>query len=100
MNDTLGSEADRIKHSKIELAPFRSKGDQVLGAGPKFKRKRSYWRALRRGEYWAVLPYSMNQIKVKLQLELLGYPCKDENIILDAHVPSEIMYLIRKNNTL
>lgn len=71
-------------------------GDLLKGEPPRFKRKRSFWRALKRKEMWALLSYGMDNLKINLVCDIYGIP--PANIIRDKFVPADVMYLIRKYN--
>lgn len=89
-------EADGIKDSR-EGEPPAFRGALNFGEAPVFKRKKSFWRALRRGEMWAIYPMSMQNLQNKLAAEMFGGVIPPSNWLTDANVPSDIMYLIRKN---
>lgn len=89
--------ADGFKQVEIDEARSRLSGVQLLGDGPNYKRKRSYWRAVRRGEVWALLPLSTRWLATGLEADLYGWNIPAENRIFDRWVPDSVMYLIRKN---
>lgn len=97
-NEKRVPEADGIKYSKIETALPYLEDTLLLGAGPKFKRKKSFWRALRRGEFWALVSYETWALINRLSADLYNCPFPKSNFIADKYVPRDIMYLIRKNN--
>lgn len=98
MIDDSVPEADGIKYSKIETTPPRLEDDLLLGARPNFKRKKSFWRALRRGAVWALMPMCMKNLSDNLAADLYGFKIPPQNFLFDRHIPNDIMYFIRKNN--
>lgn len=98
-NFKAGSEADGVNSSKTkETSPAL---ESVLSSGavpPTFKRKRSFWRAVRRGEFWAIFPYSMQNLMQNLEADIYGIKIGPQNVLFDRHVPSDLFYLMRKNS--
>jgi hypothetical protein len=94
MND-LGPKADGIKYDKDAYAPPMLEDVGSIGVGPFYKRKKSFWRAARRGELWAIVSLSFQAFAHNLVANLYGI--KEENIIRDKWIPSDVVYLIRKN---
>lgn len=91
-------EADGIKHGKIEMTPPASEGALLLGARPNFKRKRSFWRAARRGEVWALMSMATYNLMSNLEADLYGIKIPKQNFLIDKYIPNDIMYFIRKSN--
>lgn len=87
--DNSVSEADGIKYSEIHMYSG-SQPERMLGAGPKFKRKRSFWRAYRRKEVWALVSYATKEMMRKIEHDLY------DNAIPDKHVCDGVMYVFRK----
>lgn len=93
MSDNSVPEADGVKWSeKVRISP--AENDLIFGAQPKFKRKRSFYRALRRGAVWAWMSYSTYSMARRLELELFGVP--KENWRCDKWMSDHVIYLMRK----
>jgi len=89
--------ADRVKSSENKDAPPRLEDAGSMGTQPNFKRKKSFWRALRRGEVWALVPMRMHSMINQLAVDLCGGHIPVENFLTDRYIPSDVMYLMRKN---
>lgn len=96
MIDYSGSEDDGLNHIKIDEALPRA-GSRPFGDGPIFKRNKSFWRAVRRGEVWALLPFNMFHMANQLAAELYGGKIPVKNFLTNRYISSNVMYLIRKN---
>lgn len=88
--------ADWINGNEKEEAQPRLADDQIFGVPPTIKRKRSFWRAYRRKEFWAIMSYATKAMMIDIECQLYGIPI--ENIKVDKYVPNEVIYIIRKNN--
>lgn len=71
-------------------------GVQTLGAGPRFKRKRSFWRAHRRGESYAVMSYYTASLFDYAKAAL--FKIMLNNIKPDRNCRDGEIYLIRKRD--
>jgi len=81
------SEADRIKLLS-DGGPTPVGGVPKLGDKPRSIRKRGFWRAFKRGELWALIPYHMNKITLDLEKQMYG-----TKIIYDRNIPNDRIYL-------
>ncbi len=91
----LVSEADGIKTCETK-ALKGSAFETFWGAVPKFKRTRSFWRAFRRGEYWAVISYKDYDSEAWKKHPLLS-KAKDSNLVPHALVEVGSVLIVRRH---
>jgi len=82
------SEADSIKLLS-DGGPASIGGNPKLGDKPRSIRKRGFWRAFKRGELWALIPYHMEKIAQDLEKQMYG-----TKIIFDRNVSPNNIYLM------
>lgn len=87
MNKDSVPEADGTKSVRLEET-FPGWKAETRGAEPRPVRKRGFWRAFRRKELGAVVPYSLNLATKKIIQDLCA------ELYSDVHCPNDQIYIM------
>lgn len=82
------SKADGIKLLS-DGGPTLFGGNPKLGDKPRSIRKKGFWRAFKRGELWALIPYHMQKMAEDITKQMYG-----TKVITDRNVPNDQIYLM------
>lgn len=97
MNKNEVPKADGIKAGEADMSLIDGLAS-LYGAPPriKAKRKRSFWRAVRRGEFWALTSLEDAERLYKLCTAPFPFQIKSDNIVADKHVNSGTVLIVRR----